>query len=460
MGSRNRFQSIFANSGRSYDKQKFKDAGSKLQPVNWEGIEAYPIQKSFYQEHPTVTRRSQTEIQSWLNEHEVTLQGTNIPRPIFLFEEINFTSPIVKQLSSSGKTLGFILPGIMHTLKQLPRQVDEGPTMLVLLPTRELAQQVESVAREYCNLMNLSIACVFGGAERREQGMALRKGVDICIATPGRLLDFIDEFVTNLLRCSFLVLDEADRMLDMGFEPQIRKIVSQTRPDRQTLMFSATWPNDVRSLAMEFQTNPVFLNVGSMELSANHNIEQHVEVIDENLKPARLIQLLTFISQWPNCKTMIFVETKRKADMLNANMIQKGWPTMVIHGDKSQPERDRVMQEFRSAKSPILLATDVVSRGLDITDIKFVINYDYPKNSEDYVHRIGRTARQDNTGTSFTFSPPRMHTRLETWLSGSTASSFGSSFPRPTFENSRGKRELERDYSADSRYSSGRRTNQ
>ncbi|MFH4976462.1 hypothetical protein AB6A40_003171, partial [Gnathostoma spinigerum] len=221
-------------------------------------------------------------------------------------------------------------------------------------------------------------------------------------ATPGRLIDFLESGRTNLRRCSYLVLDEADRMLDMGFEPQIRKIVSQIRPDRQTLMFSATWPKEVRSLAADFQRNQAFLNVGSMELSANHNITQIVEVVEEHQKKERLLSILSHVTEESENKTLVFVETKRKADELTRMMRKDGWPVLCIHGDKNQNERDWVLKEFKSGKASILLATDVAARGLDVNDIKVVINYDYPNNSEDYVHRIGRTGRCDNKGTAYT----------------------------------------------------------
>ncbi|KAF7633844.1 hypothetical protein Mgra_00006702 [Meloidogyne graminicola] len=286
--------------------------------------------------------------------------------------------------TGSGKTLGFILPAIVHTINQIPRHPNEGPIALVIVPTRELAVQVEEVAREYCQMMGLKINCCYGGAARHGQASELRRGVDVCIATPGRLIDFLDSGITNMCRCSFLVLDEADRMLDMGFEPQIRKIVGQIRPDRQTLMFSATWPKEVRALASDFQTNPVHLHVGSLELAANHNIQQHVE---------------------KKTKTLIFVETKRKADELTRYMRNDGLPALCIHGDKKQREREWVLA-VKASRTPILIATDVAARGLDVDDIKFVINYDYPNNSEDYVHRIGRTGRGDRLGTAITFFTP------------------------------------------------------
>jgi len=298
------------------------------------------------------------------------------------------------------------LPAIVHTINQVKRQANEGPTALVLLPTRELAQQVEEVAREYCNAMGLTICCCYGGASKGPQERQLRSGVDISIATPGRMLDFLEIGTTNLQRCTFLVLDEADRMLDMGFEPQIRRIVSQVRPDRQTLMFSATWPKEVRQLASEFMmADTVYLNVGNvnLEMTANKNIQQIVEIVEEYSKPGRLSALLNDIGDQ---KTLIFVSTKRKADELCREMRASAWPALCIHGDKEQSERNWVLKEFKEGRTTILLGTDVVARGIDVHDIKFVINYDYPSDHREYIHRIGRTGRRDEKGISYTFMTP------------------------------------------------------
>ncbi|KAI1695420.1 DEAD/DEAH box helicase domain-containing protein [Ditylenchus destructor] len=435
-GSYESGNSEFNSVGHGYGMGRdFNELGGRIEPVNWGQTRLQELKKNIYRENDAVKNRSQIEVDKWIQNTQVTLQGSSVPRPVFEFSEANFSEPITKLLyanyecptpiqsiswpvalsgrdmisiarTGSGKTLGFLLPGIMHTLAQPSKNPGDGPTVVVILPTRELAQQVEDVARDYCRAMNLGLTCVFGGVAKGPQGNALRQGVEVCVATPGRLLDFIQDYTTNMRRCSYLVLDEADRMLDMGFEPQIRKIVSQIRPDRQTLMFSATWPRDVRQLASDFQKDAVFLNVGSLELAANHNIKQIVEVVQEHRKKDRLIELLSEIGDYAECKTLVFVETKRKADNLTYEMRHDGWPVKCIHGDKSQYERDYVMNEFREGKTLILIATDVAARGLDITDIKFVINYDYPKNSEDYVHRIGRTARRDQSGVSYTFFNP------------------------------------------------------
>uniref|UniRef100_A0A0M3INT8 RNA helicase n=1 Tax=Ascaris lumbricoides TaxID=6252 RepID=A0A0M3INT8_ASCLU len=297
-------------------------AGGSLRSIDWSRENLRPFQKNFYREHAAVSRRSQVD--AWYQQNQVVVEGKSIPRPVFEFTEANFPAPITDLLygsfqkptiiqsiswpiamsgrdivsiakTGSGKTLAFILPAIVHTANQQARSHREGPSVLVLLPTRELAQQVQDVAKDYCKVMGQSLTCLFGGAPKSGQARDLERGVDVIIATPGRLMDFLESGKTNLKRCTYLVLDEADRMLDMGFEPQIRKIVSQIRPDRQTLMFSATWPKDVRKLAMDFQTDAAHLNVGSLELAANHNITQIVEVLEESSKQQRLISILSDI---------------------------------------------------------------------------------------------------------------------------------------------------------------------
>uniref|UniRef100_A0A665VMB5 RNA helicase n=1 Tax=Echeneis naucrates TaxID=173247 RepID=A0A665VMB5_ECHNA len=416
--------------------QKFGNPGERLRKKRWNLDELPKFEKNFYVEHAEVQHISQYEIEEFRKKKEITIRGPGCPKPIPAFHQAQFPQYVMDVLmqqnfkeptaiqsqgfpvalsgrdlvgiaqTGSGKTLAYLLPAIVHINHQPYLERGDGPICLVLAPTRELAQQVQQVAYDYGKSSRIKSTCVYGGAPKGPQIRDLERGVEICIATPGRLIDFLEVGKTNLRRCTYLVLDEADRMLDMGFEPQIRKIVDQIRPDRQTLMWSATWPKEVRQLAEDFLRDYIQVNVGALELSANHNILQIVDVCMETEKDHKLIQLMEEIMAEKENKTIIFVETKKRCDDLTRRMRRDGWPAMCIHGDKSQPERDWVLTEFRSGKAPILIATDVASRGLDVEDVKFVINYDYPNSSEDYVHRIGRTARSTNKGTAYTFFTP------------------------------------------------------
>lgn len=223
------------------------------------------------------------------------------------------------------------------------------------------------------------------------------------MATPGRLIDLLETGHINLRRTTYLVLDEADRMLDMGFEPQIRQIIEQMRPDRQTVMYSATWPEEVRYLADEFLNDQAQLNVGSLSLTANPKILQIVEVCEEHEKTAKLHELIGEMALEKDYKIIVFVERKKKVKEVNRGLKEAGWPARCIHGDKAQEDRDWVLDEFRSGRAQILVATNVAARGLDVPNVQFVINYDYPLCTEDYIHRIGRTGRSGKWGTAYTF---------------------------------------------------------
>ncbi|CAG2180706.1 unnamed protein product, partial [Oppiella nova] len=301
--------------------------------------------------------------------------------------------------TGSGKTLCYVLPAFVRIARE---GVQRGPKCVVLAPTRELAQQIQSVVRRY---QFVSSVCLYGGASRMPQMQALRNNnPQIIIATPGRMNDFVESSVVDLRTVDYLVLDEADRMLDMGFEPQIRRIIDQMPKERQTVMWSATWPKEVKALAAHYMRDYIQINVGGNELVANKNIEQIVEICEDFDKKAKLIEVLHRIKgESKDSKTLIFARTKQSVDYLTNGLQSKGFRAVSIHGDKSQAVRDRVLSDFRSNRIPILVATDVAARGLDVDDIKYVINYDYPNTGEDYVHRIGRTGRRDKKGTAFTF---------------------------------------------------------
>jgi len=304
--------------------------------------------------------------------------------------------------TGSGKTLAFVLPGIVHINAQPILQPGDGPIVLILAPTRELAVQIQEVCNTFGTTSRIKNCCVYGGVPKGPQIRDLSRGVEIVIATPGRLIDMLEGGKTNLRRVTYLVLDEADRMLDMGFEPQIRKIVDQIRPDRQTLMWSATWPKEVKALAHEFLSQDMIqINIGSMDLAANHRVTQIVDIVQEYEKQPKLLKLLE--ATMDGGRILIFTQTKKGADQLQRLLRHEGWPALAIHGDKSQQERDATLAEFRTGRSPIMVATDVAARGLDVKDIKYVINYDFASTAEDYVHRIGRTGRAGASGTAYSF---------------------------------------------------------
>ncbi|KAH8081273.1 P-loop containing nucleoside triphosphate hydrolase protein [Filobasidium floriforme] len=406
--------------------------GAGLGNIDWNRQTLSKFEKNFYIEDARVSARSDREIEAFRAEKEMLVQGQSIPRPITTFDEAGFPDYILSEIKASGftapsaiqcqawpmalsgrdlvaiaetgsgKTISFALPAMVHINAQPLLAPGDGPIVLILAPTRELAVQIQAECTKFGKSSRIRNTAVYGGVPKGQQIRDLQRGAEIVVATPGRLIDMLESGKTNLKRVTYLVMDEADRMLDMGFEPQIRKIVSQIRPDRQTVLFSATWPKEVQRLAADFQQDLIQVNIGSMELKTNHNVTQEVTVCTDFEKRGKLIKHLDQISQ-ENAKVLIFVGTKRVADDLTKFLRQDGWPALAIHGDKQQQERDWVLAEFKSGRSPIMLATDVASRGLDVKDIKYVINYDFPNNVEDYVHRIGRTGRAGAKGVSYTY---------------------------------------------------------
>ncbi|KAL7066920.1 DEAD/DEAH box helicase family protein [Cryptosporidium serpentis] len=412
------------------------ELGDRLAQVDWKSQYLIPFEKNFYFEHQNITKLSEDEANEIRKSKRITLiAGNNVPKPITSFDESSFpdflvdalyragfTEPTAIQVqgwpvalsgrdmigiaeTGSGKTLGFLLPSMVHISAQPRLRYGDGPICLILAPTRELVEQIREQANRFGNILRIRNTAVYGGVPKRSQQISLRNGIEICIACPGRLIDFLEEGCTNLSRVTYLVLDEADRMLDMGFEPQIRKLVSQIRPDRQTLLWSATWPKEVQKLARDLcREEPVHINVGSIDaLKASHNIKQYIDVVDEYQKKGRLRMFLNQVMNSPTSKVLIFCETKKGADILTRELRLEGWPALCIHGDKKQEERTWVLNEFRNGTSPIMIATDVAARGLDVKDITFVVNYDFPNQMEDYIHRIGRTGRAGASGVSLSF---------------------------------------------------------
>jgi len=319
--------------------------------------------------------------------------------------------------TGSGKTGGFLFPILSALFTHGPRAnpaADAGrgygrnrkayPTALVLAPTRELVSQIHEEARKFAYRSWVHPAVVYGGADIGSQLRQLDQGCDLLSATPGRLVDLMERGRISMANVRYLVLDEADRMLDMGFEPQIRRIVQQADMpdvmDRQTLMFSATFPREIQMLARDFLKDYIFLSVGRVG-STSENITQKIEYVEDEDKRSVLLDILFALP--PGGLTLVFVETKRMADMLEGFLAQNNFQATSIHGDRTQREREYALETFRSGRTPVMVATAVAARGLDIPNVTHVVNYDLPSDIDDYVHRIGRTGRAGNTGAATAF---------------------------------------------------------
>ncbi|WP_420106668.1 DEAD/DEAH box helicase [Herbaspirillum huttiense] len=298
--------------------------------------------------------------------------------------------------TGTGKTAGFTLP-LLQRLSAMPRQKINGHLpirALILAPTRELAAQVEESVRQYGKYLPLTSACIFGGVGINPQITLLKRGVDILVATPGRLLDHMQQGTVNLQHIQILVLDEADRMLDMGFIRDIRKVLAALPPKRQNLLFSATFADEIKKLADSLLNNPALIEVARRN-STVEVIAQKIHPVDRDKKHPMLAHLIK-THQWK--QVLVFTRTKHGANKLVEQLARDGITAMAIHGNKSQSARTKALAEFKDGKLTALIATDIAARGIDIDQLPHVVNYDLPNVPEDYVHRIGRTGRAGATG--------------------------------------------------------------
>lgn len=367
----------------------------------------------------------------------ILVEGEDVPPPIKLFKQMKFPRGILAGLekksiikptpiqvqgiptvlsgrdmigiafTGSGKTLVFVLPLIMFCLEQetrLPFIKNEGPYGLIICPSRELAKQTHDIISHYCNSLQQhgapEIRCclAIGGVPVAESVDVINRGVHIMVATPGRLMDMLDKKMVRLDVCRYLCMDEADRMIDMGFEEDVRTIFSFFKGQRQTLLFSATMPKKIQNFARSALVKPVTINVGRAG-AASMNVIQEVEYVKQE---AKIVYLLECLQKTPP-PVLIFAEKKQDVDAIHEYLLLKGVEAVAIHGGKDQEERSRSVEAFRKNQKDVLVATDVASKGLDFADVQHVINYDMPDDVENYVHRIGRTGRSGKTGIATTF---------------------------------------------------------
>lgn len=394
-----------------------------------------------YTEHPGLTALPQSEIDAFIADKFITVtdeaKASPAYRPITSFDYVpitdkaqrapfaNFKTPSPIQAAAwpylyagrdvigvaetgSGKTMGFGVPCIRYISSLSAKEQKKGIKACIVSPTRELAVQIQEQLVKLAEPAGLKTVCVYGGVNKDQQRATLT-GAHIVVATPGRLNDFVSEGSIDLSNVTYAVLDEADRMLDKGFEEEVRKILGSCAPTgRQTLMFTATWPPSVRELAATFMKKPVRINIGENttgELRANTRIVQEVEVMDPYDKNDRLIALLKKYQSGKNKedRILVFCLYKKEATRIEGFIRSKGFNVGGIHGDLSQDQRQRSLDAFKAGKVPLLVATDVAARGLDIPAVKVVINVTFPLTVEDYVHRIGRTGRAGQDGRAITF---------------------------------------------------------
>ncbi|KAF0701366.1 Aste57867_8147 [Aphanomyces stellatus] len=415
------------------EAQKKKD----IKPVDHAAIDYITFRKKFYIEPAEVTNMPQEEADNLLKEMEIKIRGKGCPRPIQKWTQTGLSQRLQKLIArqeyaapfaiqcqalpaimsgrdvigiaktGSGKTLAFLLPMFRHILDQPPLSDGEGPIGLIMAPARELVQQIYLESKKFTKDLGLRSTAIYGGSSVSEQIANLKRGSDIVICTPGRMIDILTMSagkMVSLKRVTYVVLDEADRMFDMGFEPQITKIMMNVRADRQTLLFSATFPRAVEGLARKVLRRPIEITVGARS-TASGDITQFAEVRDEHDKFMRLLQLLGVWYEKGN--VLVFVNTQQACDQVFQDLMKAGYLALSLHGGKDQVDRDYTVDDFKRKVRTLMVATSVAGRGLDVKDLVLVINYHCPNHLEDYVHRVGRTGRAGRKGTAYTFISPQ-----------------------------------------------------
>ena len=346
-------------------------------------------------------------------QHAITDAGYKVPTPIqeqampYLLDGRDL---IGCAQTGTGKTAAFMLPILNHLVKvRKPRHIGH-PRALVLSPTRELAAQTAENVKKYSKYVNLPFACVFGGVSQFGQVKDIKKGAETVIACPGRLIDLMTQGILFLDQVECFVLDEADRMLDMGFLPDIKRIISKLPKARQSLFFSATMSPQIRNLAGELVRDPAMVTI-SPETPTVEKINQKVMFVEKSQKDALLIHLLKTHPEWT--KVIVFTKMRHGADRVNKKLFREHIPSAAIHSDKTQNQRTRALEGFRKGEVRVLVATDIASRGIDVPDVSCVVNMELPLETESYVHRIGRTARAGESGAAISLVSGDERTQLK-----------------------------------------------
>eukprot|EP00834_Sanchytrium_tribonematis_P000238 NODE_5_length_72347_cov_1.339331.p6 type:complete len:769 gc:universal NODE_5_length_72347_cov_1.339331:1119-3425(+) len=411
----------------------------EFEDVDHSKINYEKIQKKFYQESTEIENLTQDEVLKLRETMDgIRVKGRKCPKPIqnweqaglphacnrILTEELKFSQPTPIQCQAlpialsgrdligiaktgSGKSLAFLLPLLRHAITQRPLEPGDGPIGVILAPTRELANQIYKDCKIFLKSTNLKAVCAYGGSNISSNISDLRKTAHILVSTPGRMIDLMNAGsgkILKLTRVTYFVLDEADRMFDLGFEPQVMKIVRNVRPDAQKLLFSATFPRQMEALARKILVKPIQIIVGGVSVVCN-DVKLHVEVFyEEEKKWWRLLEVLGLeFENNPDARVLIFVDKQENCDYLLGELFKRGYSSMTLHGGMDQSERDSVIFDFKNGNISIVIATSVAARGLDVKGLTVVVNYDCPNHYEDFIHRCGRTGRAGNKGVAYTF---------------------------------------------------------
>ncbi|XP_058794608.1 ATP-dependent RNA helicase DDX42 [Phymastichus coffea] len=402
-----------------------------LPPIDHNLISYEPFEKNFYIAHEEIGSLDKQQVGDLRKTLGIKVTGADPPNPVCSFGHFGFDDLLMKAIrkheytqptpiqaqaipaalsgrdligiakTGSGKTAAFVWPMLIHIMDQKELEPGEGPIGLILAPTRELSQQIYQEAKKFGKVYNIRVCCCYGGGSKWEQSKALEGGAEIVVATPGRMIDLIKMKATNLTRVTFLVLDEADRMFDMGFEPQVKSICNHVRPDRVTLLFSATFKKRIEKLARDALTDPIRIVQGDVG-EANTDVTQHVIVFHNNPTGKWIWLNQNIVEYLSSGSLLIFVTKKLNAEELANNLKLKEYDVLLLHGDMDQIERNKVITAFKKKEVSILVATDVAARGLDIPHIRTVINYDVARDIDTHTHRIGRTGRAGEKGTAYT----------------------------------------------------------
>ncbi|XP_077170383.1 ATP-dependent RNA helicase DDX42 isoform X1 [Paroedura picta] len=407
-----------------------------LPPIDHsEQIEYPSFEKNFYDEHEEITSLTPQQVVELRHKLNLRVSGAAPPRPGSSFAHFGFDEQLMHQIrkseytqptpiqcqgvpvalsgrdmigiakTGSGKTAAFIWPMLIHIMDQKELEPGDGPIAVIVCPTRELCQQIHAECKRFGKAYNLRSVAVYGGGSMWEQAKALQEGAEIVVCTPGRLIDHVKKKATNLQRVTYLVFDEADRMFDMGFEYQVRSVASHVRPERQTLLFSATFRKKIEKLARDILIDPIRVVQGDIG-EANEDITQIVEILSSG--PNKWNWLTSCLVEFTSSgSVLLFVTKKANAEELANNLKQEGHSLGLLHGDMDQSERNKVISDFKKGTFPVLVATDVAARGLDIPSIKTVINYDVARDIDTHTHRIGRTGRAGEKGVAYTLLTPK-----------------------------------------------------